>query len=131
MEDKNSPKTRRIFCCKKCDYTCSKKSDYNKHIMTLKHLKDDADDKMDYKKSPKVATAYFCDCGKSYKHRQGLWKHQKNCLIGDKFDGHNYEKNDIKILTNLVMDVVKQNQELTSQNKELTNKIVDIYKTVI
>ena len=128
MEDKNSPKTRRNFHCKKCDYICSKKSDYNKHIMTLKHLKDDADDKKDDKKSPKVATPYFCDCGNIYKHRQGLWKHQKVCLVGDKKEPKNFEQNDIKLLTNLVMDVVKQNQELTSQNKELTNKIVDICK---
>jgi hypothetical protein len=37
--------------------------------------------------------------------------------------------NEIKILTNLVLDVVKQNQELTFQNKELTDKIVDICKS--
>ena len=100
MEDKNSPKTRQKFYCKKCDYICSKKSDYTKHIMTLKHLKDDADDKMDDKKSPKVATPYFCDCGKVYKHRQGLWKHQKNCLVGDKKEPQIFEQNDIKMLTN-------------------------------
>jgi hypothetical protein len=33
------------------------------------------------------------------------------------------------MLTNLVLDVVKQNKELTQQNNELTNKIVDICKT--
>jgi hypothetical protein len=35
---------------------------------------------------------------------------------------------DFKILTNLVLDVVKQNKELTQQNSDLTNKIVDICK---
>jgi hypothetical protein len=39
-----------------------------------------------------------------------------------------HDKNDLKILTNLVLDVVKQNQQLVNQNKELTDKIVDLCK---
>jgi hypothetical protein len=38
-------------------------------------------------------------------------------------------ESELKILTNLVLDVVKQNKELINQNQELTNKIVDICKT--
>jgi len=127
MDDKNSPKTRQNIHCKTCDYVCSKQSDYKKHTMTLKHQNRVVEDKMDDKNSPKLAAPFFCKCGKEYKHRQGLWKHQKTCQI-------NFEKNgttncntngntnsDIKMLTSMVMDVVKQNQELT-------NKIVDICK---
>ena len=116
MDDKNSPKTRQKNYCKSCDYLCSKPSDYKKHILTLKHQNNTLEDKMDYKNSPKLATSYFCKCGKEYKHRQGLWKHQKTCPQKD-----GLLNNEIKMLTNMVMDVVKQNQELT-------NKIVDICK---
>jgi hypothetical protein len=60
-------------------------------------------------------------------HRQGLWKHQKTCnIINQVANEGNLTTSssdcEIKILTNLVLDVVKQNQELT-------NKIVDICKT--
>jgi hypothetical protein len=58
-------------------------------------------------------------CGKEYKHRQGLWKHKKLCGILK--NAENTEQNEMLMLTNLVKDVVKQNQDLT-------NKLVDICK---
>jgi hypothetical protein len=71
-----------------------------------------------------------CDCGKSYKYQRGLWQHRQKC----EYYQHVFcppanvaplsSSNDIQILTNLVHDVVKQNQELTT-------KIVDICKTSI
>ena len=72
MEDQKSPKIAKKFICEKCDYKCSKQYDYDKHILTLKHLKDDAEDILE---DIKVAVQYFCECGREYKHRQGLWKH--------------------------------------------------------
>jgi hypothetical protein len=57
-------------------------------------------------------------CNKLYKSLSGLWKHKKVCN-GDIHFSLSNEQNDIKILTNLVLDVVKQNQELT-------NKIADV-----
>ena len=61
--------------CKICDFRCSYMSDYTRHLMTAKH-------KMmtnDYDKNEKNETAYVCVCGKSYKHRQGLYAHKKRC----------------------------------------------------
>jgi hypothetical protein len=56
-----------------------------------------------------------------------LWKHKKKCCdknigIISPLQTEQKEQNELKTLTNLVLDVVKQNQELT-------NKIVDICKT--
>ena len=70
-------KTRQDFYCKNCDYKCSKHSDYNKHINTLKHKMMTNDDA----RRQKVAKAYFCICGKKYKYRQGLSTHKKKCLL--------------------------------------------------
>ena len=84
---------------------------------------------MDYNLSH---TIYFeCVCGNQYKCRQGLWKHKKKCaaISREEKSPPEFEQNELKILTNLVLDVVKQNKELTQQNSELTNKIVDICKT--
>ena len=119
MDYKNSPKLAKHFYCEKCDYICCKQSDYNKHLLTLKHQKDDADDVLDDANSPKLAALYFCECGKEYKHRQGLWKHKKLCDENNNYQKSSSEQNEIKVLTNLVLDVVKQNQDLT-------NKLVDI-----
>ena len=109
------------FRCEKCDYFTSRKSQYTRHLLTDKHKMDDEDDA----KVPKGSAPYFCECGKEYKHRQGLWKHKKICnKICNKEDTSTTltkQKTEINILTNLVLDVVKQ-------NNELTNKIVDLCK---
>ena len=125
-----SQKSQQVFLCKICDYITYKKTDFKKHLSTLKHQNSDNDDKNSDNFSPKVAKNHICDCGKIYKHRQGLSYHKKKCLIYNeemsegKITTTNSSGSEIKILTNLVLDVVKQNHELTS-------KIVDICKTGI
>jgi hypothetical protein len=69
---------------------------------------------------------FICGCGSEYKYRQGLWKHKKTCEITKIPKSPTPEdvsdETELKILTNLVKDVIKQNQDLT-------NKIIDICKT--
>jgi hypothetical protein len=121
MDDASSQKTRQKYHCKKCDYICSRLNDFNKHKLTLKHLKETKELQKDDAFSH--TGKFICDCGNEYKHRQGLWKHKKKCdeKKSQTASEPNSQSSDIKMLTNMVMDVVKQNQELT-------NKIVDICK---
>ena len=130
MMTENSPKLAKIFYCEDCDYKCCKVSDYEKHILTRKHKNNDKSLQNDDKNSPKLAKKFLCDCGKEYKYRQGLHTHRKNCNQNISSNNKS-EDSELKILTNLVLDVVKQNQELTQQNSNLTNKIVNIYKKYI
>ena len=122
MDYKKMPKNAEKFYCEKCDFICSKKSNYDNHLLTLKHQKDDADDVLDDANSPKLAALYFCECGKEYKHRQGLWKHKKLCDENNNVQNLSNEENQIKVLTNLVLDVVKQNQDLTNKLVDICNK---------
>ena len=39
MLTEKSPKLAKNFHCEKCDYSCSKESDFNKHLATRKHNK--------------------------------------------------------------------------------------------
>ena len=34
---KNTSKNIKKFECEKCDYSCSKKGDWNRHLLTRKH----------------------------------------------------------------------------------------------
>ena len=34
---KKTPKNAQIFICEICNFKCSKQSDYDRHILTLKH----------------------------------------------------------------------------------------------
>ena len=139
-----SPKISCNFYCAQCDYSTCKKGDYEKHLLTLKHKNSDNSDKNSdnsdknsdnfSQKVEKVAKVYICECGKNYRHRQGLSYHKKRCVIINEEITEEKpttvtSESELKILTNLVLDVVKQNKELISQNQELTNKIVDICKT--
>ena len=154
------------FGCNICDYNTSKKSSYDKHILTAKH-------KMLTTKSNTSINKcddFICDnCCKIYKSRVGLWGHKKKCISvkkeeeklkekeeeklkenedkenkdkeenenEDKEDNENEDKEDseekskivldaslnqIEQLTNLVIDMVKQNQELQKQVLELASK---------
>ena len=127
-------KNRKDYRCEKCDYETCNKYDYEKHLMTKKHILNDlAMFSMDISsKSQKFQKKSFTckDCNKEYKDYSGLWRHKKKGYCnGNETNEQSIIENenitnanrDIKILTNMVMDVVKQNQELT-------NKIIDICK---
>jgi len=124
LEDLENPKKPIEYFCKKCNFKSSNKKDYSRHIFTLKHKKRMDGLVLDDDFTPQKPQTYSCECGKTYKYNQGLWKHQKSCNIIMAYSNEvNFKSDsDVKLLTNLVMDVVKQNQELT-------NKIVDICKT--
>ena len=89
------------YYCEKCDYTTSKKSSIDKHILTIKHkmVVDGS------KKLLKVAN-YECECGKQYKYDSGYYRHRKNC---------NQDKDALVI-------------HLLKQNGELQNKIIEMSK---
>ena len=69
-----TPKNAEIYKCINCDFLCSKKSDYNRHISTGKHNR--LTNANDF--TPKNA-AFECVCGKKYKHISSLCKHKKTC----------------------------------------------------
>lgn len=121
MMTKKSPKIPKKFYCEKCDYTTSNKKDFDKHLLTRKHQNSDNRDKKS-PKIPKNPQNFVCDCGNVYKYRQGLSHHKKTCTYVDTVKEHLTSETDVKLLTNLIMDVVKHNSDLTS-------KIVDLCKT--
>ena len=55
MFTEKSQKSHQEFYCEKCDYTTSKKCDYDKHILTRKHINVD-------KCLPKSLKKYICSC---------------------------------------------------------------------
>jgi hypothetical protein len=140
------PKNAKLFYCKLCDFKCLKQSNFSTHLLTPKHKKNENDNKNgknDNKKEQKNALAnYVCECGKIYKHQSGLSRHKNanrcvpknNNIFCNTYITHENES-DVKVLTNLVLEVVKQNRELMvqnnetqKQNKELTNKLFEICK---
>ena len=148
MDNEKTPKNADFLYCEYCDFKCFKYSDWERHIIRPKHKKNEngnENGKNGNEKSPKNALFNcVCSCGKVYKHASGLSRHKNagTCIpIQNQVQTYisaGEEESEFKVLTNLVLEVVKQNQELISQNneahkhnQELTNKIVEISKNGI
>jgi hypothetical protein len=135
-DNKKTPKNAKIYECLFCDFICVKNSDWERHLLRPKHQKNE-NGKNGKKKRQKNASAEFvCECGNVYKHQSGLVRHKKTpkCQTNNEIIANTPNQfADINSLTNLVLEIVKQNTELVSLNNEaykhnqqLTNKIVEI-----
>ena len=137
-------KTHNKYSCMICHFECSKQSDYNRHILTRKHLNaNDANKK----------TTNVCDkCMHGFKHASSLSRHRKNCnaeknklknqdqnisfIINDEIKSIEplvnevtKSENEMKTLTNIVLELVKNNSELQKQHKEFQLQMMEICKT--
>lgn len=136
-------KLSNLFCCKICDYNTTRRLNYDRHILTDKHKKRAMEPKV-YSMEPNIeqneqneqSTRFICICGKTYTYSRGLSKHKKQCSYQSDKNITYKNEGDFKALTNLVLEVVKQNKELVTlnseaqkHNQELTNKLVEMSGT--
>ena len=128
MLTESCEKVAKFFYCIYCDYTTSRKSSYDKHILTSKHkqltyVNKSLTESCENNTDPSIYTCNMCD--KEYKSRVGLWKHKKLCNNDIQ---QNIEKNEISD-KELIMMVVKQNAELMKENSEMRNMMMGVIKT--
>lgn len=122
MDDKNEQNEQLNFYCKKCNYITSKKNNFERHILSRKHQKDDAwmtkneQNEQNEQNSKKI---FECGCGKKYKFRQGLHKHQQKCILINK-DIDEDKNIDYK---EMFLKMMKQNNELMNQVTEMIPKV--------
>lgn len=123
-----TPKNPKKLICETCDFKCSNKKDYDRHLSTRKHeMLTDVDTNVDIK-TPKNAKAYICDCGKEYKHRQSLSVHKKKCQKNAEEPVENTfvpEKEEEPSDRQLIMTVIKQMAEKDKQITKIIQKIGD------
>jgi len=120
----------REFVCELCDYTCSKKFNFDRHILSSKHLKTTNSNKSATKneQNEQKGAIYCCDiCNKEYNDRTGLWRHKKKCKIEQSVDDDTVIS-DEPTDKELIIMVVKQNAELIKDNSELKNMIMEVVK---
>jgi predicted GIY-YIG superfamily endonuclease len=107
--------------CEKCNFKCSKYSNYKTHLLTAKHINRTSRTES----SNNAGSELTCDCGKSYKARNSLWYHKRVC----KYKDHALTVEDVpsqqppQFDSALVLELLKQNQEfkelLAEQNKHM------------
>ena len=98
------------YSCEKCDYKCSKESDFNKHLATRKHktayigLQNSPENSPQHSQSHIPEKTYDCvNCAKKYVFRQSLYNHNKKCK--GEVNGKKAE-DEIKSLSNIVFHLV-------------------------
>ena len=114
------------FECDQCDYKCSKKTEWAKHILTRKHVSRTS---LEPNKLPK----YVCKlCNREYIARNSLWYHQKKCVgVKETIDGNKEiekETKDIKNLTNIIVELVKSNNDLQRQSQDFQKQLLELCK---
>ena len=145
MSTKKMQKNAELCVCEKCDFRCSKLSNYNKHLTTIKHLST-----QNQHITPNVCK---CECGKIYKERTGLWRHKKKCILLQKTTNTNTvisvenesptedhrdelierlvtsntemvtSSNEMKSMFQLLLEKYQESQ---LQNQELMSKMIDV-----
>ena len=125
---KKSPKISKMFYCKSCEYSCSKQSEFNKHIVTAKHKMIVNGSKKISKISKTNNNEYECVCGKTYKYDSGYYRHKKVCRSTNiQVDSNTHVKEHVDDSANntmtTMMELIRQNQEfkelIVEQNKHL------------
>jgi hypothetical protein len=114
---KLSPKIAVFFHCKKCDYNCSKQSEWDRHILTRKHQNGSKMVVNDSKKRPE----FICPCGKSYKWDSGFYRHKKKCSF---LQEENIEKSQPTSEVNELF-TQKMVETVISHNKEFMTTFIN------
>ena len=123
----NAPK----YYCEKCDFECSKLSNYNQHLTTRKHKILTNPNEILTQKNAKNAKKYICNCGKEYKHASTLSAHKKICDYTEEVEKEPEEtskitkisEDDISVKDMMVMmiDIIKEMKNTNTTNNNTTN----------
>jgi hypothetical protein len=132
VEIEKSSLHNRSFKCLLCDFECNKQSNYEKHLNTVKHMKNTNVIQIEQK-----TQEYKCSCGKEYKTNSGLYKHKKNCII---YNSTNNNSNNI--IYSIIDDNISEyendnyntslsdndndNDDNNNDNDTLNNNIINI-----
>jgi len=133
--------------CDKCNFTCKKKSDWDRHCKTTKHLSQKTSDRHECEKcnysttnvydwnrhvktkrhlNESIQKTYECvTCNKQFSKYRAHWYHKKTCIP---------PKDDMKILQELVKDLVISNHDILKQNQDLQKQVTELAnnnKTVV
>jgi hypothetical protein len=105
---KKSQEIPNNFHCELCDYNTSNLKDYNKHLLTAKHLNRTNLNDLEQKK-PKKSQEFICKyCDKSYIARNSLWYHQKKCHETSKKEYIEEQAKNITDKDELIMFLIKE-----------------------
>jgi len=125
IETKLSSKSSKKFYCEKCDYSTCRSSQFERHLLTAKHINETNETNM--KQNSSFSSNIFkCSCNALFNSRTSLWRHKKKCKI----DMYTEESNQTVYINDnekeqLILMLIKQNSELIKETSEFKNFMMD------
>jgi len=122
-------KVVKVLYCSNCDYTTSRKSSYDKHILTDKHK---MMTNVDVMLTDVVTTkkSNICKCGKVFKFRQSLHVHKKKCYNDVAYVKEESDTNKVEGTSDkdLIMLLIKENSDFKTMMMEQSNMMMEVIK---
>lgn len=120
----------KIYTCDLCNFNTKNRTGYMRHLETKKHNINYNDSMIEYTpiQSNHIHNRFICNnCEKEYDSRAGLWFHTKKCKCTDESNSNtlSISKNESSV-NDIVMELIKQNQEFKNLLMEQNSKIVDL-----
>ena len=130
-ENEEIEKNEKKYICNLCNYKCSYLCDWNRHITTRKHIisnkkEIEKNEENEKNEGAQKLNSFSCYCGKVYKSKSGLYKHNRTCYSNTENSKTKIELHD---LVDLVKILVKENSDLKSmmveQQSTMFEKVLD------
>jgi len=106
------------FTCDKCCFETRNKKDYNRHLLTRKHIRETSGTIITH-------SSFVCgNCSKQFKSRSGVWKHRNNCKDVEP-DQTQVAQVPPTVDSSLLIELLKQNQEFKEMMIEQHKRMID------
>jgi hypothetical protein len=121
-------KKEKQFYCEKCDYICSVKFSFERHVMTTKHKM--KQNETNETKKEKKEKQNICDCGQLFTSRTTLWRHKQKCDYycnqnSDQIDANTMEPSTKEIIDLMRLQMI-ENQELRKVMISQQQQIIEL-----
>ena len=131
MLTQKTPKTPKKYICISCDFTCSRQTEYDRHILTQKHINAN---NANIKNTDNINKKnYKCNnCDLILKHLSSLSRHKKKCLLNKTTHISFDDDYDESINENIVVQDASNNdivQLLIKENSDFKHIIIDLVKS--
>ena len=127
MDATSCQKNNSVFECEMCDYNTSKKSSFDKHLTTSKHLH--RTQLTNLEQTSFQTNKFSCKkCNKIYRVRNSLWYHEQKCIASPVNNEIINETNVVDLLINENKDFKNLILELVKTNTDLQSKMLEVCK---
>jgi hypothetical protein len=122
-------KKEKQFYCEKCDYVCSIKFSYDRHMQTIKHKLKQTETNETQKE--KKGEKNICDCGQLFKSRTTLWRHKQKCDYYNEEQNQEQEQEKFETLEPTTKEIIDLMRLQMLENQELRKIMISQQQQII